>query len=122
MSGEFVGRVTRVMLVALGSLAAGAAVSAGWPGAVGILAGGLVSLGSFRWIAAVVVRASVPGGGGSGLWALAVAGRHLLLFGALAVIVGSGAAHPVALFAGLSVLPPLLIALGLTEARRLGEG
>jgi hypothetical protein len=105
------------MLVTLGPLAACAALLAGWPGAVGIVAGGLVSLGSFRWIASGVARAATPGvRGGLGLSALAVSVRHLALFGALAAVLGSGAAHPLALFAGLSVLPPLLIAFGLVDA------
>jgi hypothetical protein len=119
MSGEFVRRVSRATLVALGPLAACAALLAGWPGAVGILAGGFLSLGSFRWIASGVARAPAPGAsGGLGVSALAVSARHLALFGALAAVLGSGSAHPLALFAGLSVLPPLLIAFGLVDAGR----
>jgi ATP synthase I chain len=119
MSGEFVGRVSRATLAALGPLAACAAFLGGWPGAVGILAGGLVSLGSFRWIARGVARVAAPGAsGGLGASALAVGARHLALFGALAAVLGSGSAHPLALFAGLSVLPPLLIAFGLIDAGR----
>jgi ATP synthase I subunit len=116
MTSEFVRRVSVAMLVALGPLAACAALLAGWPGAVGVLAGGLVSLGSFRWIADGVARAAAPGAHGRlGVSALAVGARHLALFGALAAVLWSGAAHPLALFAGLSVLPPLLIAFGLVD-------
>jgi hypothetical protein len=118
MSGEFVGRVSRVLLVALGPVAVGGGLAAGWPGAVGSLVGGLISLGSFHWVASGVARASAPAaGGGLTLSALAVGVRHLALFGALAIVLGTGVAHPLALLAGLSVLPPVLIALGLWQTR-----
>ncbi len=114
MSSEFVGRVSRAMLIALAPVAACAGLLAGWPGAVGGLAGGLISLGSFRWIASGVARGSAPGArGGLALSALAVGVRHVVLFGALALVLGSGAAHPVALLVGLCVLPPIVIVLGL---------
>ena len=118
MSGEFVGRVSRVLLVALGPVALGGGLVAGWPGAVGSVAGGLISLGSFRWVASGVARVSAPeAGGGLAVSALGVGLRHLALFGALASVLGTGVAHPLALVAGLSVLPPVLIALGLVQTR-----
>ena len=118
MSGEFVGRVSRVLLGALGPVAVGGGLAAGWPGAVGSLAGGLISLGSFLWVASGVARGSAPeGGGGLAVSVLGVGVRHLALFGALAAVLGTGLAHPLALVAGLSVLPPVLIALGLVETR-----
>jgi ATP synthase I chain len=120
MSGEFVAQVSRVMLLALGPLAAAGGLAAGWRGAVGGLAGGLISLGSFRWIASGVARAAAPAAGSLALTAVAVGVRHLAAFGALALALGSGAAHPVALLVGVSVLPPVLIALGLTRARVAG--
>ena len=116
MGSEFAARVSVVMLIGLAPFTAFCAAVAGWPGAIGGLAGGLVSLGSFRWIASGVTRASGTGG----LWAfsaLAVGVRHLMLFGALAFVLWSGAAHPVALIAGLSLLPPVILALGLSAAR-----
>ena len=117
MSGEFVGRVSRVLLVALGPVAVGGGLAAGWPGAVGSLAGGLISLGSFRWVASGVARVFTPGGGGLAASVLGVGARHLALFAALAAMLGTGVAHPLALVAGLSVLPSVLIALGFAEAR-----
>ena len=121
MSGEFVGRVSRVLLVTLGPVAACGGLLAGWPGAVGSLAGGLISLGSFRWVASGVARVFTPeGGGGRAVSVLGVGVRHLALFGALAAVLGTGVAHPLALVAGLSVLPPVLIALGLRAARLPG--
>lgn len=118
MSGEFVGRVSRAMLLALLAVAACAGLMAGWAAAVGGLAGGLISLGSFRWIARGVTRASTsPAGRGLALSALAVGGRHIVLFGALAIVLWSGAANPVALLAGMSLLPPIVIAFGLSETK-----
>jgi len=118
MGGEFVSRVTLVMLIGLAPFVACCGLLAGWPGAIGGLAGGLVSLGSFRWIARGVV--SVSAARSPGLLpfsALAVGVRHLVLFGALALVLWSGAAHPVALIGGLSLLPPVIVALGLSATR-----
>src|SRR5881628_2610566 len=113
MGAEFVGRVSRAMLIALAPVATGGGLLGGWRGALGGLAGGLISLGSFRWIARGVARGSAfPAGGGLALSAVGV--RHLALFGALVIVLWSGAAHPVALLAGLSLLPPIVIALGLS--------
>jgi len=114
MGAEFVARVSRTMLLALLPLAVCCGLVAGWPGAIGGLAGGLVSLGSFRWIASGVVR---PMESGLGFSALAVGVRHLAAFGALALVLWSGAAHPMALVAGLSLLPPVVLARGLAAAR-----
>ena len=120
MSGEFVARVSLVMLIGLAPFVACCGLLAGWPGAIGGLAGGFVSLGSFRWIARGVARASAARAGGLlAFSALAVGVRHLVLFGALALVLWSGAAHPVALIGGLSLLPPVIVALGLSTARFL---
>jgi hypothetical protein len=116
MGGRFVGRVSGAMLIALGPLAVAGGLLAGWRGAVGGLAGGLISLGSFRWIARGV-SALIGGSGGLFGSALGVGVRHLVLFGAVGAALGSGAAHPGTLLAGLSVLPPVLIAVGLFESR-----
>jgi hypothetical protein len=118
MSGDLVKRVSVAMLIALTPVTVCGGLLAGWPGALGGLAGALISLGSFRWIASGVARLVAPGGrGGLFVSALGVGARHLALFGALALVLVSGAAHPVALLAGLSVLPPVLIALALRETR-----
>ena len=114
MGAEFVALVSRTMLVALTPLAVCCGLVAGWPGAVGGLTGGLVSLGSFRGIASGVVR---PMEGGLAFSALAVGVRHLAAFGVLALVLWSGAAHPMALVTGLSLLPPVVVARGLYVAR-----
>ncbi|PWU17430.1 MAG: hypothetical protein C5B48_15940 [Candidatus Rokuibacteriota bacterium] len=118
MNSEFVRWVSAAMLVTLVPLVAGAAFLGGRAAALGGLAGGLISLGSFRWIASGVRRAAT-GGGGAGvvMSSLGVGARHLLQFGALALVLWSGAAHPIAVLAGLSVLPPILIVVGLRNAR-----
>jgi len=114
MGAEFVKRVSLATLVALGPVVAGAALGAGRAGAIGSLAGGLIALAAFRWIARGVGRAVTSGaGGGLALSGLAVGVRHLALFGALAAVLASGAAHPLALVAGLSVLPPMIVVFGL---------
>jgi len=121
MGGEFVRQVTWTVLAALGPVAAGAALLAGRRGALGAVVGALVSLGAFRWIAGAVSRAAAPGGRtGLGLSALAVGARHLVAFGALAAVLATGAAHPLALVAGLSLLPPAVIALGLRNKEVTG--
>jgi ATP synthase I chain len=118
MSAEFVGRVSRILLVALAPVAACGGLLAGWRGVVGSLVGGLISLGSFRWVASGLVRAPARiARRGLVLSALGAGARHLALFGALAVVLWSGAAHPLTLLAGLSVLPPILIGLGLSQTR-----
>jgi hypothetical protein len=121
MNVEFVRRVTWTVLAALGPAAACGALLAGGPGAVGSVVGALVSLGSFRWIAGAVSRASTPGGrAGLSLSALAVGARHLAAFGLLAAALVTGAAHPLALVAGLSLLPPVVIAVGLKPREAAG--
>jgi len=117
MSGEFVSRVSLVMLIGLAPFVACCGLLAGWPGAIGGLAGGLVSLGSFRWIARGVASVSAARAGVLPFSALAVGVRHLVWFGALAILLWSGAAHPVALIGGLSLLPPVIVALGLSATR-----
>jgi hypothetical protein len=117
MGGELVGRVSKTMLLLLAPVVVGSALLAGWQGAVGALAGGLISLGSFRWIASGVTRSAE---GGLAFSALAVGVRHLALFAALALVLWSGAGHPMALVAGLSLLPPVLVARGLSAARLCG--
>ena len=118
MNSEFVRWVSAAMLVTLVPLVAGGAFLGGRAVALGGLAGGLISLGSFRWIASGVRRAATAGGeGGLAMSTLAVGVRHLLQFGALALVLWSGAAHPIAVLVGLSVLPPTLIVFGLRHAR-----
>lgn len=119
MGLDLVGRVSRAVLALLVPLALVGGVLAGRPGALGVLAGGLISLASFTWIARGV-RGSAKlfaGGRAHPLWALGLGLRYVLLFGTVALLLGYGIVHPFALVAGLSVLPPMLIAYGLRAAR-----
>jgi len=119
MGIELVARSSRAVVVLLvpASLAGGAL--GGWAGALGVLAGGLMSLASLYWIARGVRSAAgfFAGGRAHPLWLMSLGLRYILLFGAVALLLGSGAVHPMALMGGLSILPPVLIVLGLRAAR-----
>ena len=120
MDCDLVGGVTRTTALVVVPVAVIAAALAGWPGATGALAGTLVSLASFRWVARAARRAglSFAGGRPGALWLLGLGTRHLILFAAIALCLRSGVAHPMALVAGLSLLPPVLILFGLRTAAR----
>ena len=119
MGRDLVGRVSRTVLVLLMALTLVGALLAGRAGALGVLAGGLISLASFTWIARGVQSSGklFAVGRAHPLWAMGLALRYVLLFGAVALLLGYGLVHPLALVAGLSVLPPVLIAVGLRAAR-----
>jgi len=118
MGRDLVGRVSLGVVVLLAPVILAGGVLAGWPGALGAVAGGLISLASFTWIGRGV-RSSAKlfaGGRAHPLWALGLGLRYVLLFGAVALLLGYGVVHPLALVAGLSILPPVLIAFGLRAA------
>ena len=113
--------VTRVSRTALGIsvlAAAGGGLVAGFPGALGVLAGALLSVASFRGLARGAERAAAlfAGGRAHPLWVLGLGLRYLVLFGLIVLLLRAGL-HPVALMAGLAVLPPILIAHGWHSAR-----
>ena len=95
-------------------------LAGGWlggaPGAAGVLAGGALALGSFRWLAARVVAVSVNPSMASA-W-VAVTGVRLAAVAALAAMAFAGGwVHPIALLAGYTVLPAALVMQGLRLAR-----
>jgi hypothetical protein len=95
-------------------------VAGGWlggvPGAVGVLAGGALALGSFRWLAARVRAVSTGAAMASG-W-VAVTGLRLAAVAVLAALgFAGGWVHPVALLAGYTVMPVALVMQGLRLAR-----
>src|SRR3972149_669154 len=100
--GDLSGRVTWSGLAAVVALSAVAGWAAGVEGATGVAGGGAVALLNFRWLARsvanVVALVRDGGSGGAGLR-------------------GAGRPPPLAVTAGLSVLPPILIAQGLRAAR-----
>jgi hypothetical protein len=115
---DFTARVSARGAVVVGV----AALVSGWLGgasaAAGLLAGGAIALLDFRWIA----RSLAAPGAGARLTAghlVASAGRLLAAFGALGLVLASGWVHPVALMAGLALVPAVLIAHGLRAAREM---
>ncbi len=112
---DLVSRVTLSGLPAILLVAAVAAWSGGTAGATGAAAGGVIALANFRWMARGA--ATTLAAGRAPRLAFALAGlRYLGAFGAMALVLSTGWAHPVALVAGLSVLPPVLILQGLRGA------
>lgn len=86
----------------------------GAPVGLGFLAGGALALASY----ACLVRVgrgflAAPGSGALAWWWLGSALRHLAAFAVLALLFSRGGVHPLAVAAGLGVLPVVLIALGL---------
>jgi hypothetical protein len=118
MDRDLVGRVSRAMLLLLLPLAAGAGLVAGPRGAAGALAGAGIALLAFRWVSRGVQGGIAAAAGGRvrpvGLVALGL--RHAALFGAVALALGSGRVDPLALVAGLSLLPPVVVVVGLRTA------
>jgi len=119
MGLELVGRVSKAVLVLLVPVSLAGGLLLGWPGVLGALAGGLISLASLYWIARGVRSAAgfFAGGRAHPLWVLGLGLRYVLLFGAVGLLLVSGAVDPLALMGGLSILPPVLIVLGLRAAR-----
>jgi ATP synthase I chain len=115
------------------------ALIAGWlggaPGFVGVAAAGAITVVNFWWLArgaSATLGAFSPGSGASpacaarggakpsavsGAWIVASGLRFLALLAAFAALCATGWAHPVAVVAGLTVLPCAVIALGLRAAR-----
>lgn len=115
-AGELTGRVVRAGALWVTVLAAIAAVMVGVREAAGVAAGGAIALGSFRWLVRDAIRLTAAGDPGRGLLPMGL--RQIAAFGGLAVVIGSGWSHPVAVAAGLAVLPPVLVVQGLRAAAR----
>ena len=100
------------------AMTAGAWWLAGPAAATGVGGGGAIALLNFRWLARDVGRATalVAEGGGGRIGRLGL--RQLATFTALGLLVAQGWAHPVAVGIGLAVLPPVLLAEGLLDARK----
>ncbi len=120
MDRDLLKRVTAGGALALIPLAAAAFYLADLPGVLGVLSGGGVALGNFGWVSRGGRGALelFRGGRVHPVWLLALGLRHVLLFTVLGLLLWSGYVHPLALIAGLSVLPPVLIAQGLLAVGR----
>ena len=86
---RFVRRATVDAAAVLGAIALGAAWVAGPGAGVGVLAGGAIAVGNLWWLS----------------------------LRAVAVVFASGLVHPLAVVAGLTVLPVVVIVRGLAVAR-----
>ena len=111
-------KVTARVSAATCALVAVLAAPAWWLGgptaALGVLAGGVLAVVNFRWLVARAITSSAGVAGGA--W-LVGAGLRLTAFtAASAGLLAFEWAHPVALLAGLSVLPCAVIVEGLRAA------
>lgn len=115
MDRDLVGRVAMTGALALVLLAAAALYVAALPGFLGVLSGGAVGLASLAWLSLGYRGALALWSGGRAhpLWLVSLSLRHLFLFAALGILLWSGYVHPLGLVAGLSVIPPVLIAQAL---------
>ncbi|MGH7413390.1 MAG: ATP synthase subunit I [Candidatus Rokuibacteriota bacterium] len=120
MSADLAARVTWTAAATVAAMTAGAWWLEGAPAAAGVGGGGGIALLNFRWLARDVSRAAALISNGSvGVGRLSRVGlRQLVTFGALGLLVAQGWAHPVAVAVGLAILPPVLLAQGLLDARR----
>ncbi len=116
MDRDLVTRVSRTALGVAALAAAAGGVLAGPGAALGVLAGALVSVASLRWLARAAAAGLLGGGGTRPLWVLGLGLRYLVLFGCIAGALRAGL-PPLAVVAGLSVLPPVLISIAWQGAR-----
>lgn len=117
---KWLGRVTVETCALVLALAAAAVILGGMPAAVGVLAGGALAVVNFRWLAALAAATTAAGRAPGAAW-LAMAGLRFTVCAAVcAALFLSGAAHPVALLAGFTALPCVLITRGLAAAREEG--
>lgn len=110
-------RVTAQSAVAVTVLAGLAVWVAGAPAGVGIAAAGTLTIANFWWLARGVGSAAGTPDRARALLTVAAGARFVTLLGAFALVLVSGWAHPVAVVAGLSVVPCALIVVGLRTAR-----
>jgi ATP synthase I chain len=114
---DLTSRVSRDACVLGAALTAPAAWLGGMDGALGAAAGAGIAVVNFRWLAsrvgATLAAASVERPGR----ALAVVLRLGALAAAVALLLVSGHADPLAIVVGLSVIPVTVIAEGLRTVR-----
>ena len=113
-------RVTIDAALIVAVTACAAAWVAGRPVMLGVVAGGILALGDFWWLAARIDTASAAAEAPRvSAWGAAAALRLGAVAVAVAVLFMTGLFHPVGLVVGLSALPCALLARGLRVA---GEG
>jgi hypothetical protein len=110
----FVNRTVLESASVVAALALVALVVASGPVAVGVLAGGAVAVANLWWLARRALAATTPG---APHWSLGSVVRLAAVAGLVGAVLASGAAHPVGLVVGLTVLPFVVITRGLAAAR-----
>jgi ATP synthase I chain len=123
--GELRTRVVRETGVGILVVALLAAWIGGRPGFIGAAVAGAITLANFWWLvggaSTLVTTASASARPAAGAlpvaWLIGAGARFLALLVAFAALCATGWGHPVAVVAGLTVLPCDLIALGLRAAR-----
>lgn len=117
---ELMWRVTRDVCALGAGLVLAAAGLGGTAGALGAAAGVVLALGNFGWLVARVRASAGDSSAARSLWSIAAGLRFLAFGGLCAALLATGWAHPVALVAGLTVLPCALVAHGLRAAGQEG--
>jgi ATP synthase I chain len=116
--GELTRRVCRAGVLAVAVVAAATALLFGGREAAGVAAGGGIAFGTFRWLArdagclAAIAQSAAPPR------LLPLGFRQIAAFAAIALLIGSGWCHPLAVAAGIALLPPVLVVQGLRAAAR----
>ena len=111
-ASELTARVTATTAVCVLPLALGGVWLGGAAGVGGVLAGGALALFSFRMLARRATAATV-----ATPWLVTSGLRFIVVAAVTAVLFARGWAHPLALLAGYSVLPVIVLAQGLRLAR-----
>ena len=114
---DLTSRVSRDACVLAVALTAPAAWLGGVDGALGAAAGAGIAVANFRWLAARVsatLNAASPERPARAIHSMA---RLVALAAAVALLLTSGHADPIAIVAGLSVIPVTVVAEGLRTVR-----
>src|SRR2546422_9090060 len=114
---DLTSRVPRDACVLAAAVAGPAAWLGGLDGALGAVAGAVIAVGNFRWLASRVTGGLDAGSTVRALWTLAAVLRLAALAAAVGLVLASGHAHPLPGGGGLSVLPVPLVAHGLGGGR-----
>jgi hypothetical protein len=115
---DLTSRVARDACVLGAALTGPAAWFGGLDGALGAAAGAGIAVGNFRWLAARVRAATDDTPTERRLWTLGAVLRLGVLAAAVTLVLLSGHAHPLAIVAGLSVIPVAVVARGLVAAHQ----
>jgi len=111
-ASELTTRVTVTTALAVLPLALAGGWLAGTPGAAGVVAGGALALFSFRLLAARAAAATPHAA-----WIVTAGLRFAAVSAVAAVLFVHGWAHPLAVLAGYSLLPVIVVIEGLRLTR-----